>query len=212
VDQLIGGRPQGTWLIEQACPKAKIICLDITYKNLVYKSTTADYIEEDFSLVDFSDFDKSNSICFFDDHQNALMRLQQMKWKGFNRAIFEDNYPQLRGDCYSIKKMFGDFGFENEKSLPPSTIAKIKYLAKQVLRGDESEKIPPNATHRLELHKNLKIYFEVPPLFKSEKTRWGDDWCSPYYPTKSPLFDGSTNDELRVEEIYYTWMCYVETL
>ena len=45
---------QGTWLLEQACPSADIISLDINLGNLIYRSPKATYIEKDFSLVDLS--------------------------------------------------------------------------------------------------------------------------------------------------------------
>ena len=56
---------QGTWLFEQACPEAKIICLDINFGNLIYKSKKAEYIEKDFTIVNFDNIDKNNSLCFF---------------------------------------------------------------------------------------------------------------------------------------------------
>ena len=42
---------QGTWLIEQACPKSEIICLDVSFKNLIFRSEKAEYIEKDFGPV-----------------------------------------------------------------------------------------------------------------------------------------------------------------
>lgn len=58
---------QGIWLFEKACPEAKIIFLDINFKNLIYKSKNAKYIEKDFSLVNFDHIEKITALCFFDD-------------------------------------------------------------------------------------------------------------------------------------------------
>ena len=201
---------QGTWLFERACPNAQIICLDINFNNLVYKSVNAKYIEKDFSLVNFDKVHKNTSICFFDDHQSALTRLQQMKWKGFSKAIFEDNYPAKRGDCYSLKKMFADSGFVLEKSFKFTFKAIIKKMLQGIARCSNNFEIEPNKTHSLELLKNLSLYYEFPPLFKEQNTRWGDKWEDDNYPTKPPLFDNSAKHALHHEALFYTWICLVE--
>lgn len=203
---------QGTWLIEQACPDAEVVCLDISFNNLEYRSAGATYIEKDFSVVDFAAIDKTSALVFFDDHQNALMRLQQLKWKGFNQAIFEDNYAGTRGDCYSIKKMLGDFGFVRES--PSRGFLNLLATNLRALLGRrrpdaDAGTIEPNSTHRAELIEELDLYYEFPPLFKEDTTRWGDNWSDADYPTKAPLFDQSQDDSLRIESRDYTWMCLV---
>lgn len=192
----------GTWLFEQACPSAKIICLDINFSNLEYKSKNAEYIKEDFSYIDFETIDKNNTLCFFDDHQNALHRLQQMKWKGFSKAIFEDNYPAKRGDCYSLKKILGNNGFYKEQN--------IKTKLKKLIGSEISKDVKANSTHSLELLKNLKLYYEFPPIFKENFTRWGDAWDPIDYPTKAPLFDNNAIHPFKKEALDYTWICLVE--
>lgn len=208
-------RGQGTWLIEQACPQAQIVCLDINFDNLEYRAKNASYIGSDFSLVDFSDYDLTNSLCFFDDHQNAFVRLQQMMWKGFQRGIFEDNYPSTRGDCYSLKKAFGGHGFTPERPSNISLFSRVRAFAKRVVKVDDigshrPPDIPRSETHANELYKNLQLYYEAPPLFKKSLTRWGDEWSQDIYPTKEPLFDDNDVVPLRDEAEHYTWMCYVK--
>ncbi len=203
-------RGQGTWLIEQACPDAEIVCLDIDFSRLEYRSSQATYFEKDFSLIDFTGHDLANAIAFFDDHQNALMRLQQMHWKGFPRAIFEDNYPPKKGDCYSLKKIWMDSGFEMEQITPSSLLGRAKSLLTNSLCSEKKDAIQPNSTHRRELANTLKTYYEGPPLFKESQTRWGDNWDDDIYPTPPPLFDASKTDDLREEATHYTWMCFVE--
>lgn len=200
---------QGTWLFEQACPSAEIICLDINFSNLIYRSESASYIEKDFSLIDFEDVDKDSTICFFDDHQNALHRLYQMKWKGFKTAIFEDNYPAIRGDCYSLKKIFACSGFAAEKTGYGGLKQQVKDLLQRLARSS-SNTVEANLTHKTELINNLNLYYEFPPLFKEEKTRWGDAWNAEDYPTKKPIFDIGHNDSLRNEALEYSWMSLVE--
>lgn len=180
----------GTWWLEQACPTATIFCIDVDFSNIEYKSTTATYLDRDFSLHTWEGIDKSSTLIFFDDHQNALMRLMQLKWMGFSHAIFEDNYPALQGDCYSCKKILSQAGVcDTTKNVPP-----------------------PNATDKYYLLKNVATYQEFPPVFKAAQTRWHDAWQEPFYKTPSPLLIHPNTDaqQLLFEEAdAYTWMCYI---
>lgn len=204
-------RGQGTWLLEMACPEAELVCLDVNFSRLDYKARNATYIERDFSLIDFGAYDLSDALCFFDDHQSALVRLQQMMWKGFDRAIFEDNYPDLRGDCYSAKKMLGEHGFVPESQLGNRWLHAIRMGLKATLgNGTEAQPVPANAAHAREFRNNVSVYYEAPPLFKTPQTRWGDNWTDVRYPTKRPLFDETIEDDLRPEAQAYNWMCYIE--
>ena len=199
---------QGTWLFEEACPNSHIISLDINFSNLIYKSPNVEYIEQDFSYLNLDGIEKDQTLCFFDDHQNAFLRLQQMRWKGLKKAIFEDNYPISRGDCYSLKKIFSDAGFTPEKR--NDIRGKIKDFLVRCLSIKSSENILKNTTHSTELFNSLSLYYEFPPLFKESLTRWGDEWREPSYPTKPAIFDNSFHHELRKEALHYNWMCYVE--
>lgn len=199
---------QGTWLFEKACPNAHLISLDIDFSNLMYKSPNAEYIEQDFSYLNLDTIEKDQTICFFDDHQNALLRLQQMRWKGLKKAIFEDNYPVTRGDCYSLKKIFANAGFSPEER--HDIKGKVKDFLSRLLSINSSQDILKNSTHSAELKSLLSLYYEFPPLFEEPHTRWGDEWCEPNYPTKPAIFDSSFRHELRDEALHYNWMCYVE--
>ena len=167
-------------------------------------------LKKDFSLVNFDHIDKKTSICFFDDHQNALQRLQQMKWKGFSKAMFDDNYPSKRGDCYSLKKIFEDVGFSQNQTLEFNLKFFLKNIIQRIAKCKNISDIEPNSTHRLELLKNLSLYYEFPPLFKENYNRWGDKWDDDGYSTKEPLFDSNVFHFLPDEAIYYNWMCLVE--
>ena len=66
---------------------------------------------------------------------------------------------------------------------------------------------------KAELENMLSVYYEFPPIFKLENTRWKDRWEEPNYPTPNPLLVECKKD---YEKIYleeandYTWICYVE--
>lgn len=199
---------QGTWLIESAAPNATIISLDINLDYRQYISDKVIYYEKDFSKVNWDIIDnKKETILFFDDHQNAFKRIIQAKKQGFKHLLFEDNYPARQGDCYSLKKTFLGCGFtpiESNKS--PLRILKNKLFGQRGL-------VKPNTNDRAYLEKTLEIYYEFPPIFKKELTRWGDQWNEEDYPTPEALYEKLDNEYLRIfyeEAIYYTWICYVK--
>ena len=181
----------GTWMIEKACPKAKIYSIEPNNLNIEYYAYNAEYYTKDFSLIYWDEItDIGNTVCFFDDHQDAYERLLQMKFMGFKKAIFEDNYPAKQGDCYSLNKIFHNSGFVTDEVI-----------------------IPPNDVHAKYVRDNVASYMVFPPLFKKEKTRWHDGWNDVDYPTPSPIFDRADTPILRLfeeEADSYTWICYAE--
>ena len=69
--------------------------------------------------------------------------------------------------------------------------------------------IPPNQVHSEELKQNLELYYELPPIFMPETTRWGDPWSNEAYPSKKALFESTFQDEYIDEMVHYTWICLV---
>ena len=57
----------------------------------------------------------------------------------------------------------------------------------------------------------LEVYYEFPPVFKRELTRWGDDLSQKLYPTPVSLLKEKSS---KIHEIFwneamsYTWICY----
>ena len=180
---------QGTWFFERACPNAQLYCIDRNLDRIQYRSNRAKYFKRDFSTIDWSHLPKGETVLFFDDHQNALERVKTAKRFGFKHLIFEDNYPPLQGDCYSLKKAFMHSGFKHG--------------------------IPANEVDAKYLKQSLEVYYEFPPIFKAERTRWGDLWDDENYPTPEPLLNSVEREyqQLYVDEaVYYTWMCYVKLI
>ena len=148
------------------------------------------------------------SLAFFDDHQNAYDRIHQCQKLGIKDIIFEDNYPPLRGDCYSLKKVFAGSGLTDQDT----GVFLIRNLHNtEHTRPTKEDKILPNQIDASKMLDNLNIYYEFPPVFKRKTTRWGDPWSDSLYPTPKALL------EEPVEKLYklfweeaqnYTWMCY----
>ena len=215
---------QSTWLLEKACPNAKLVSIDINLGNRQYISDRAFYSNKDFVEQDWSEI-SDRSLVFFDDHQNAYKRLQQCKWFGFKHIIFEDNYPAAQGDCYSLKKAFAHAGFEPvspaSKKRGINIIAKIRRRFARLaglhpislIPQYETAKIRPNDIDSRMLKKNLDVYYEFPPVFKNSKTRWGDEWDDVTYPTSEPLLEQTDNSSHKLfidEAAFYTWICYAK--
>lgn len=106
---------QGTWFFEQACPKAKLICLEPNESRIQYRAHKGVYAQQDFNTVDWKEYvDPATTLCFFDDHQNALERLKVATPQGFRHLMFEDNYPITQGDCVSLKTILEEDSSDRE--------------------------------------------------------------------------------------------------
>lgn len=82
-----------TWLMEQACPDAKIFGFDRNLKNLEYFDLKAKLFENDWENHQFPAFDSDRAFVFFDDHVNNAKRVLEAKEKGFKHLIIDDNPP-----------------------------------------------------------------------------------------------------------------------
>ncbi|MEO8045846.1 MAG: hypothetical protein ABI684_01040 [Nitrospirota bacterium] len=215
---------QSTWLLEQACPRPKLVSIDLNLGNRQYISDHAIYSDNDFAEQEWLDV-PYRALVFFDDHQNAYKRLQQCKWFGFTHIIFDDNYPISQGDCYSLKKAFANAGFEpahsQQTSANSNILSKIQRRFSRLIGVSpisltpqyDAVKIRPNDIDSRVLERHLEIYYEFPPVFMTNKTRWGDDWDDVSYPTPEPLLEKptkSTHETFVDEAMFYTWICYAK--
>jgi hypothetical protein len=206
---------QGTWFFENACPEAQLYCIDLNIDRIQYRSGLAKYFDLDFSTIDWNGLPKSDTLLFFDDHQNAYERMKTAKWFGFKHVIFEDNYPPSQGDFYSIKKILMHSGFKYIPAHKPSFKSKVKNKIKTLIgfQGQQYERIIPNDIDAKYLMQNLEVYYEFPPVFRVEQTRWGDIWDNDNYPTSEPLLttvDRKYQQIFLDEAKFYTWMCYLK--
>ena len=186
---------QGTWFFEKACPESMIVCIDPNLNFRKYISPTAQYTTQDFLTIDWSKaIDTSESLVFFDDHQNSAHRLSHCNKHGFKHVVVEDNYPYNQGDCCSPKKILSQ-----KEYVIDSNAVRTYY--------------PPNKTEFEMVTNNVDYYQEMPPIFTDKKTRWGDSW-NENYETPQPLLSGP-EDEYKYpiffqERFDYTWICYMQ--
>ena len=189
----------GTWLLERAAPGARLYCIDPDPGSIVYRSPRAEYFTRDFSELRW-DLPRESTLLFFDDHQDALARVEFAERQGFVHLIFEDNYPAGQGDCYSLKK-----------ALMGEAVPAPKSLGRRALRA-LSGPTPAEQDPAAYLERTLDTYFEFPPVRRAAKTRWGDDWSDEAYPTPPTLLDDApaADDAFVTEAQAYTWMCYAK--
>ena len=221
---------QSTWLIEQACPNAKIISIDINLDARVYISRKATYSNIDFNEQDWSDI-PDDTLVFFDDHQSAYDRIIQSSWYGFKHVIFEDNYPPGHGDCYSLKQVFANSGFQPATPYAKGIkrtidsrwrrqFLKVAGVNPKTLKSiPEKNSVAKNKNHANLLRKKLDVYYEFPPVFKSSETRWGTSWDDASHPTPEPIITDTKNDDkvdvdeytqFKQDASAYTWICYAK--
>lgn len=191
----------GTWIIETAVPDAKVISIEIDYSHLQYKSKNVVYLDKDLASYDwekifdknYPDLDKNEIVVFLDDHQDFLQRLDFIYNLGVKHVLYEDNYPPSQGDTFSPKKILAcqdyimDYGDQR-------SIHKFSYFDYE------------------RFMEQVETYQELPPIFKSEKTRWGDRWDDLNYPTKKQILSIQEKQNFPVffeEANSYTWICYI---
>ena len=233
-------RGQGTWLIENICPNAEIICIDIYPHKRIYTSKKAKYYSKDFKYLDWTNIPE-NSLAFFDDHQNAVDRLIYAKWCGFKHLIFEDNFADSSEPCdtYSLKRAFSNSGFTNTyKNIPfkeyfrklfscfKMETKKLFYrlspkLAQKFFNSPYyyydlnklKDVIPNNIDSKL-IDKNIEIYYEFPPLIKDIKSKQETD--NPIFSSLDDLLQNCNERTILdikndyTEASSYCWICYVK--
>jgi len=95
---------QGTWFFEQASPSSSLLCIEPNLPRIKYQTQNAKYTTTDFSRIKWEQYvQPEETLCFFDDHQNAVSRVKVASPQRFKHLMFEDNYPVTQGDCVSLK-------------------------------------------------------------------------------------------------------------
>jgi hypothetical protein len=203
-----------TWLIEQACPNAKVCSIDLNLDSRQYISKAIDYSCIDFRFHNFRDFDPSKTLCFFDDHVNAFDRIVQSRFFGFRWLVFEDNYPIGQGDSPSLDQFFGG-GYGEPPKQAKGIRQRIENGLKQKLlaRRSTSDQFEAETLGAI-VRGKIDFYFVFPPVVGQAFTRWGTDWVETY--KTEPLFscpeeigDERMRKIIQTEAVNYTQICIV---
>ncbi len=82
------------WLFRQACPQARIETHDVELPAAGrLRAAGVRYRLEDWSTLDRPAGAPAKALCFFDDHISHALRLHQAHERGFQLALFDDNFP-----------------------------------------------------------------------------------------------------------------------
>ncbi len=196
----------GTWLFDQLEYDFDLYCIEPRPEFIQYSSRKAQaYYIADITEIDWSFLPKEkrkNTLLFFDDHQNAVKRVRWAKEMGFQHMVFEDNYPHPKGNCYSLKKAFANAG-------------NVGYAGEGPTLGTPDnpyyDPLHPTTQDSEYLREVLEIYDELPPVFQTPLTRWGDAWAN--YPTNPPLLTQMSEAYQQIlwnDTKDYTWMAYAK--
>lgn len=186
-----------TWIAELAWPTTNIICFDLDFKMLEFRSRQATYIERDFQSYDWSEQQRlgnlSNSLIMFDDHQNVYERIKSAYFFGFRNMVIEDNFPVGEGDGYSLKHIFAAEGFTSMQQSE-----KWKGSRRQQFQRSRQEKflrkfgvaqsriVAKNSFDRENLNMNLKCMLEFPPIWLEKYSIYGSAYVG-NYKTQPPI-------------------------
>lgn len=115
---------QGTWLIRQALPTARIFSIDPVLLKDAWRDPSP--LTTYFTGVKFADFgahdwinlvparaDRARGIVVLDDHMSAVRRVAEIISAGFGHTFYEDNWKYfgnrqrspIGSDCYSFNTM-----------------------------------------------------------------------------------------------------------
>lgn len=173
---------QGTWLFEKAS-NAKIISFDINLNNLQYRSDRATYLQQDIMTSNIDDYIK-------DYHPDDIL-------------IFLDDHQ----DFNKRLGFFLDKGIKHiiyEDNYPPEHGDCLS--VKKIISGDRQIE----ESNREKIIDCIEHYEESPPLFDSEKNRFGESWY--LYETRKPLLDCDLKEkylQFYNDRLGYTWLAYI---
>jgi hypothetical protein len=185
---------QSTWLIEQVCPKARIISIDPRLDFRKYISPRVEYTTVDFNRHNWTAIlgeSCKKTLAFIDDHQDNFKRLEYAYVHKIPHMIFEDNYPTTHGDVLSLKKILSD-----------------NWYIMDVDGRRHKETIPDWYKPKV---LELCDYNECPPVYlDSLTTRWNDTFVE--HNCKAPIFTELTEDLqlFKKDQLGYTFIAYVQ--
>lgn len=83
------------WALSLGASDSKIFSFDIDQSRLLLKCRNVEYIERDWTSVDFDAFGARTSLCYFDDHVDQGRRLKEAAQRKFQTLLFDDDFSVL---------------------------------------------------------------------------------------------------------------------
>jgi len=128
---------QGTKIIREAVGEdCKIICLEPRILFGYQDDGDTEYHMgenfKDFSELDLNEYKEEKIVAVFDDHINAVKRLEECKLKELDYAIFNDNYPLNCGSHVTLEHVINkDERFMKSVKNAEESIKKVKEMMKE---------------------------------------------------------------------------------
>ncbi len=128
---------QGTKIIREAVGEdCKIICLEPRILFGYQDDGDTDYHMgenfKDFSELDLSEYKEEKIVAVFDDHINAVKRLEECKLKEIDYVIFNDNYPVNCGSHVTLEHVINKDGrFMKSVKNSEESIKQVKEMIKE---------------------------------------------------------------------------------
>lgn len=83
------------WALSQGAPDSRILSFDIDQSRLLLRGQNVEYIERDWTSVNFDAFGARTSLCYFDDHVDQGRRLKEAADRRFQTLLFDDDFSVL---------------------------------------------------------------------------------------------------------------------
>lgn len=80
------------WALHLGSPTSPILSFDIDLSQLVRRESQVEYIQGDWSRHDFSHYDLSTALAYFDDHTDQAARLIESSERDIPLALFDDDF------------------------------------------------------------------------------------------------------------------------
>ena len=81
------------WALSLGAPQCPIYSFDVDLSHLKLRALAVKYVQSDWMRVDFSSYDPSRGLCYFDDHIDQAKRLIEAGSRHIPTAIFDDDFP-----------------------------------------------------------------------------------------------------------------------
>lgn len=104
-----------TWVLRNACPKARQYAFDISFAERQRIEEGVQYHEDDWMTISVEAVDGESSLIYFDDHVDQWRRIREAAERGFRYLIFDDSLPStaLHNDGWAAAPTV-DMLFEEE--------------------------------------------------------------------------------------------------
>ncbi|MCE2725698.1 MAG: hypothetical protein LW698_02830 [Planctomycetaceae bacterium] len=86
-------RGASAWAFANAEPECPILSFDIDLSSLARRTPGVTFLQSDWATHEFTGYDLSRSLAYFDDHVDQGRRLEEAAARGVPWLVFDDDFP-----------------------------------------------------------------------------------------------------------------------